>query len=266
MRVSLLLLLPCFLWAEQEPEGRTAFIAASRKYHQGDFDAAIAGYQQTIALHHEVPFSKMMISRLWNLKGDIDKSMAALDDAAEFEFPGVQTLQTDPEFDAVRQDSRYPAILAKVRLNNQFQACPNRDRRHQFNFWLGLWSVSTADGKLLGADKVEPAEGGCLLRETWTGLTAGDTGQSNTFYDRLTSYWRQVWIDPSGQPLDYYGELIDGVMTFQQIAYNGGLKTITVVTYSSMPDGTVQQKGQRSTDDGATWITTSTFIFTRQTQ
>ena len=182
MRAILLSLVSLTLFAEQEPEGRAAFISASLAYHRGAYDDAITGYQQTIALHLEVPFSKMMISRLWNLKGEVDKAVLALDEAAEFEFPGVNIIQTDPEFGEVRLDPRYPAILAKVRLNNQFQACRQRATRRQFDFWLGAWDVAGPDGKPIGVDRIELNDGNCLLRETWTGVTDGDTGQSNTFY------------------------------------------------------------------------------------
>ena len=69
-----------------QPAGREAFIAASIHYHEGSYDQSIAGHERTIGLHHEVPFSKIMIARLWALKGDLDRAMEVLDQAAEFEF------------------------------------------------------------------------------------------------------------------------------------------------------------------------------------
>lgn len=259
------LILSCAVFADQVPEGRSAFIAASVKYHQGLYDDSLAGYQQTIALHLEVPYSKHMIARLWGLEGDIDKAMAALDDAAEFEFPGVQILQTDPEFATERQDPRYPAILAKVISNNQQHACTSRPGRRVFDFWVGVWDV-TANGKHLGVDRIDLAEGTCALKESWTGDAPGDIGESTTFYDRLTAYWHQVWIDPSGQGQDFYGGLADGAMAFSRITYNGGLMTIYVSSYAPMPDGTVQQTSQQSTDNGNTWSTPAILTYTRQAQ
>jgi hypothetical protein len=85
----LLCLLPFLAMADQEPQGRPQFIDASLAYHQAAYDDCITGYMKTIALHHEVPFSKMMIARCLALKGDIDKAMDALDEAAEFEFVGA---------------------------------------------------------------------------------------------------------------------------------------------------------------------------------
>ena len=78
------------------------FIQASIAYHQGAYDDCISGYRQTIALHHEVPFSKMMIARCYSLKGDVDNGITALDDASEFEFPNAQLLANNDEFANLR--------------------------------------------------------------------------------------------------------------------------------------------------------------------
>jgi hypothetical protein len=108
--------------------------------------------------------------------------MDALDEAAEFEFVGSQLLQTDPEFAKVREHPRFADILAKVQSNNA-RPCTPRARRRQFDFWIGEWDVTGLDGRFIGTDRIEAAEGGCLLRETWTGAASG-TGQSVSFYDR----------------------------------------------------------------------------------
>lgn len=250
--------------AVQEPEGRAAFVEASVLYHEGSYDQSIVGYQRTIALHHEVPFSKMMIARLWGLKGDVEKGIEALNEAAEYEFGGAQMLLTDPEFAPLRAHPRFPDVLAKVRAS--IQPCKNVARRRQFDFWIGEWTVTRADGREIGTDRIELVEGDCMLRETWTG-SGGDTGQSHTFYDRLTGYWRQVWMDPGGQGQDFYGELDGQAMVFQQTTYNGGGKVILRVSYEAQPDGTIRQLGERSVAIGIpSWTTIYTYTLTRKAQ
>jgi hypothetical protein len=246
------------IYAEQEPEGRAQFITASIAYHNGNYDDCVTGYQLTINLHFEVPFSKMMIGRCLGLEGKIDEAIKALDEAAEFEFLGAQILLTDPDFDPVRNDPRFADIVAKVQTNTM--PCMPRPRRHQFDFWLGVWDVFDPKGNFIGVDRVESAEGGCAIRENWAG-TAGDTGESLTYYSRLTALWRQIWMDPTGQQQDLSGELAEGAITLIQITYSGGLKTILKVSYAPLPDGTVRQLVQRSTDDGDTWVILGNFLY-----
>jgi hypothetical protein len=269
MRVTLFLfltscsLLPVGARAEQEPEGRAQFITASRAYHGERYADCITGYQMTIDLHFEVPFSKMMIGRCFGLQGDIDKAIQALDEAAEFEFVGAQMLRVDADFDAVRNDPRFADIVAKVQSNAA--PCAPRARRHQFDFWIGQWDVFDARGRNLGTDRVESAEGGCAIRESWTDA-AGGTGESLTYYSRLTALWRQVWMDPTGQQQDLSGEVVDGAIVLRQITYSGGLKSILQVTYAPLPDGTVRQLAQRSVDEGQTWNALSDLVFKPKAQ
>ncbi len=261
---TLLLFTPFLLFADQEPEGRQPFIEASLAYHHGAFDDCVDGYRKVISLHFEVPFSKMMIGRCLALKGGVDDALDALDEAAEFEFLGVQVLRTDPDFASIRDNPRFADIVAKTQ-SNSVEPCKLRSRRHQMDFWIGEWTVTNPAGKLIGTEKIEAVEEGCAIRELFSGNPAG-SGQSLTFYDRLTGYWRQVWMDPSGQRQDFYGELTDLSMGFVQITYSGGLKTILTASLAPLPDGTVRQTAQRSTDDGATWIPVSNYLFTRKVE
>jgi hypothetical protein len=262
LRLSMLLILFSFAAAaEQEPEGRAAFIQASIAYHQGEYEACVDGYRKTIELHHEVPFSKMMIARCFALKNDVESGIQALDEAAEFEFGNAQLLNMNEEFARLREHARFAEILVKVRANTR--PCPNRARRRQFDFWIGEWDVTNAAGQRIGSYLIDTAEDGCLLRESFTAAN-GSTGQSSTFYDRLTATWRQVWMDANGQAQDFYGEWIDGSMVLRQITYNGGLKSILTFTFKPQPDGTVKQVARRSTDEGVTWTLVADYTYTRK--
>ncbi|MFN7921786.1 MAG: hypothetical protein U0Q16_16925 [Bryobacteraceae bacterium] len=255
----LFLLLSLAAAVAQEPPGRAQFIEASIAYHEGNFSACITGYQKTIALHHEVPFSKMMIARCLGLMGKTDEALDALDEAAEFEYGNAGVVRNDPEFASLRQSPRFAEIITKMQTN--LAPCAPRARRHQFDFWLGEWDVTDANGKPSGSEQIERAEGGCLIKETFTGPNGG-TGQSVSFYEKYTGYWRQVWMDPSGVAQDFYGEFTADGMVLRQVSYNGGQKTILEIVYAAQAGGTVNQSSRRSIDDGATWTTTSTFVFT----
>lgn len=247
--------------AQQEPEGRPQFITASLAYHDNRFDDCVSGYQKTIALHHEIPFSKMMISRCLGLKGDVDAAMDALDEAAEFEFANAQTLLNDPEFATHRAHPRFAGILAKVRTNTD--PCQARKRRRAMDFWVGTWDVQRANGQLAGTDQIEMVQNGCLLQESWTGA-AGDKGQSITFYDKWTGYWRQTWMDPTGIAFEYTGDFEGESLVLRRVVYNGGTKTTLRVTISSLPDGGIRQLTERNFDDDPGWTITSDLKFVRR--
>jgi len=128
-------------------------------------------------------------------------------------------------------------------------ACAGAEHR-QFDFWIGDWDVATADGVLRGRNVVEPIEGGCALRETYT-TGRGYSGTSLNFYDAARGRWHQTWIDNQGAPLHLEGALEGNRMVLRSAA-NGTLQRIT---WSPLADGRVRQHWESSADGGASWTT-----------
>lgn len=73
-----------------------------------------------------------------------------------------------------------------------------------FDFWLGSWEVKDTAGVVVGHNKIEKLEGGCLVSEQWTGAKTS-TGRSYNYYDPSDKLWHQHWIDNSGLILDLSG-------------------------------------------------------------
>lgn len=123
----------------------------------------------------------------------------------------------------------------------------------QFDFWVGDWNVTTADGRQAGTNLVTLEEDGCVVHEHWTGA-GGSTGQSFNFYDRVKRQWRQLWIDNGGSVLDLVGSYGDGRMAFTGASTNRqGRAVANKLTFFKNPDGTVRQLWESSTDGGVTW-------------
>src|ERR1700753_2816621 len=76
---------------------------------------------------------------------------------------------------------------------------------HQFDFWIGEWTVTNPAGKKVGESSVTREESGCLIVEHWKSA-AGNAGQSYNFYDPAAREWRQVWFAPT-ELTDYRGAL-----------------------------------------------------------
>jgi hypothetical protein len=125
----------------------------------------------------------------------------------------------------------------------------------QFDFWIGTFEVRTPDGAIAGHNVIEPTLNGCALTEHWTG-TDGSEGRSVNFYDRREQRWNQVWIDAQGGVLRLAGGMTDGSMLLEGTTPNkdGGLRHHRI-RWTPLPDGSVRQHWESSTDGGATWIT-----------
>lgn len=123
----------------------------------------------------------------------------------------------------------------------------------QFDFWLGDWNVAaSADGKLVGRDKVEKAYGGCVLEEHWTSVDGG-TGGSLSVYDASRKLWHQTWVDSTGTLVVLEGGLKDGAMVMKgEMTGPDGKRKLDRMSW--MPkDGQIRQLWETSEDGGKTW-------------
>ena len=131
----------------------------------------------------------------------------------------------------------------------------NGPEYRQFDFWIGKFEVRTPDGKIAGHNVIEPTLHGCALTEHWTG-TSGSEGRSINFYDRHEQRWHQVWIDAQGEVLRLAGGISDGSMLLEGTApgEDGGILRHRI-RWTPLPDGSVRQHWESSTDGGAHWTT-----------
>ncbi len=130
---------------------------------------------------------------------------------------------------------------------------------HQFDFWVGKWDVYPAgrpDTKV--ADSlIEKLYGGCAVRENWMPLK-GNAGGSLNAWEPDKKQWRQTWLSVGGFA-DFTGGLSGDAMVIK--GDWGG--TMTRMTYTPQPDGSVEQKGETTADNGATWQPSFDFIYRR---
>lgn len=131
--------------------------------------------------------------------------------------------------------------------------CTASEFRH-FDFWVGSWSVTDANGTALGANVIEPFAGGCGLQETWSSASGGD-GRSLNMYDAIAGEWKQVWVGSDGTLLRLAGGLREGSMVLAgETVDAAGKKTLQRISWTPLPDGRVVQRWDTSADDGATWV------------
>lgn len=127
------------------------------------------------------------------------------------------------------------------------------DLYRAFDFWLGTWQVTDANGVVQGTNRITAEEGGCLVLERWTSNTGG-TGQSYNYVDPETGNWRQVWVSAFGN-IDYKGGLTDsGSMRLEgEITYRNGSSFPFTGEWTPQEDGTVRQYFEQYNSETDAW-------------
>lgn len=59
----------------------------------------------------------------------------------------------------------------------------------EFDFWVGSWVVTKADGSPAGVNLITKEENECVIKEQWTSANNGFTGTSLNFFNTETKQW-----------------------------------------------------------------------------
>ena len=134
---------------------------------------------------------------------------------------------------------------------------------HQFDFWVGQWEVFPAkspDTKV--ADSlIEKLYAGCAVRENWMPLQPGAGGSLNA-WNQSEGKWRQTWLDSTGAFADFKGGWNGTAMVIEGVwPQPGKPNQMTRMTYTPHNDGSVEQAGVTSDDNGATWQASFDLIY-----
>ena len=136
---------------------------------------------------------------------------------------------------------------------------------HQFDFWLGDWTVTATNGQFAGDNKITREEGGCLILERWTSVN-GTTGQSYNYYNPARAKWHQVWVSP-GVFIDYEGGLTErGSMRLEGLITYAATSTTApfMGEWTPNPDGTVTQHFEQYNTENEEWAVWFTGLYTKQ--
>lgn len=134
---------------------------------------------------------------------------------------------------------------------------------HALDFWIGRWRVETPKGEPAGESRVESVLSGCALLEHWRGLFLTthqvQEGLGVHRYDAATRQWRQAWTDETGSTTDSTGTQEGSGIVYRETDPKTG--TRTRMTLSPLPDGRVEQKGERWDDEAKAWKTTFHLLY-----
>ena len=134
----------------------------------------------------------------------------------------------------------------------QEDICPCCTEEHQaFDFWIGTWKVTNADGTEAGRNTIEKVEDDCVLKEYWVSAKGNFTGTSMNFYNLKTKQWEQLWVDNSGTHLKLKGNRKENQMILfsDEFTHTDGQKYTNRITWTLNNNGSVRQLWEVLQDD-----------------
>ena len=100
-----------------------------------------------------------------------------------------------------------------------------------------------------------------MILEEWTGTPNKGftyTGKSFNSYNSATKQWQQTWTDNTGNTTEFLrGEGGNGKIVYYADKVTGSKGEIFMrrLTFTKLSDDKVRQLGEKSEDEGKTWVT-----------
>jgi type II secretory pathway pseudopilin PulG len=230
----------------------------------GKGEEAIPAYQKALDTGFQPSVAPMLrLARIYSALGKTDQALDWLNKAADTGFVPPGVLKTSTEFDAIRDDSRFKELFARVL--KAAEPCKNSPDHRQFDFWVGEWNVQNPLGQPAGTSSIQQILDDCIIFENWTGQ-GGYTGKSFNLYNKVTGKWEQIWVDSMGAITKYEGQLVkDGVLEyhFDSTQPDGSAMHHRLTFFKLGPDR-VRQFSELSADDGKTWTTEYDLTYIRK--
>ena len=233
--------------------GQDWFDFATKAREAGNLDIA----RQSLERAERLDLSPIRIglerTRLDVASNDHEGAVAQLQTLFDAGFTAVGFINGDPAINSLSGNVQYDALITAMSV--QAYPCRNQPGFKDFDFWVGEWDVTTANGTVAGSNSIKIAERGCVLTESWTN-TSGGTGMSINYLDMVTGEWVQVWNAEGGSQINIRGGLTDEGMRMVGHLHTVGAGTTVPfrALFTPLPDGRVRQFFEQSNDEGATWV------------
>lgn len=125
------------------------------------------------------------------------------------------------------------------------------DNHMAFDFWVGTWKVTDAEGSFVGRNRIDKVEDGCVLREHWTSSKENFSGTSLNFYNSKTRQWEQLWVNNFGNHLKLKGNRVGNqmILSSEDFVHTDGNTYQNRITWTLNDNGTVRQLWEVLQDD-----------------
>jgi tetratricopeptide (TPR) repeat protein len=243
-------------------DGRSWYRLGASLASVNDNAAAAEAFERSAAIGHQMLAmynAAAMRARL----GQRERALAWIDSSLAAGFSGDSILRNDPDFAALHGDSAFQRRVDAA--ERAFRPCRSRQESHVFDFWIGEWDVTNAQGQPAGTSSVQQILSQCVIFENWTDRQGGQ-GKSFNAYNTDFSMWQQFWTDQYGRVTEYRESerTKEGGLRFLAHQRSGAAASLIRMTFTPIDQRTVRQFGETSTDGGKTWVTSFDLYYHRK--
>jgi hypothetical protein len=237
--------------------GRAWYRLGNSLYQTKRYDAAAAALEKAIATFQPAAWAHYLLAQVHADAGRPDEAVLEIRRTAEARGIPYAVLAATSAFESLAGNAGYQELMTSL------DPCAPAEN-HQFDFWIGEWTVQNPAGQVAGLSSIESAFGGCVIVEHWAGPTGIPAGTSQNFYHKGDGRWHQNWIDgQSSNPLWLVGGLdANGAMVMMDADPTSN--PLNRITWTPNPDGTVRQHWEQSSDGGATWATSFDGLYVKR--
>lgn len=241
-----------------EPQNANAwYLLGAARTAFGQLEPARDALEKAVATQPN-PYFTYDLACVYARLNEKDKALTTLERAVQSGYRQVERMRADEDLKTIRTEARFNEIMLKA------MPCAVRPEAAQFDFWLGEWDVTNAQGQPVGTNTIKRVLGQCVVLEEY-GEYLGGGGKSFNVYDAQKNRWQQTWVDDRGAMLHFTGEFKDGAMRLTGMGRNTeGKPVVYRMSYTPHADGRVRQLWESSSDEGKTWTVAFDGWYTRK--
>ncbi|MEZ5344854.1 MAG: tetratricopeptide repeat protein [Pyrinomonadaceae bacterium] len=237
---------------KDEPQNARAWFSLGFARHsQENWKGAIEAFKKNVEIAN-VASGMYNVAAGYSRLNQKDLAFEWLEKALENGAAFGSNIGADEDFENIKNDARFEKMLELVK--RKLNPCMYSEEARQFDFWLGDWDVFVGGNKV-GENLIELDTQGCTLVENWTN-NGGGKGKSLNVYNAAKKKWQQFYVGGQGGVLEFDGNYKpdEKIMYFTaETTGPNGVKTMHILDFHDLPDKTVRQRWQQSTDGGKTW-------------
>ncbi len=153
----------------------------------------------------------------------------------------------------------FAVLFGSASATNAFAAsaadsCGSNSANRQLDYWLGNWNLGAEGSSGNAHSSVTLSLDKCLVVENWDG-GRGHRGQNVFGYSADDKSWYGMFADNEGRVHVFtYGKVADGTAEFEGTSRgSNGENILNRVTVMRLNSNQVEQRWEKSNDNGATW-------------